>query len=49
MSLKTEITTDPLSRGYSGMTNLEAANDMNTAYRTKNVESVSGQEFKLGK
>lgn len=28
-----EITTDPLTRGYSIMSDLEVANDMNTAYR----------------
>jgi len=41
--LKTEITTDPLTRGYSGMSDLEIANDLNTVYRQVNVESVTGQ------
>lgn len=45
MSLKTEIATDPLGRGYSGMTDLEVANDLNTVYRTQNVESVTGRDI----
>ena len=42
--LKNEIETDPLSRGYSGMTDLEVANDLNTVYRTKNKTSMTGSE-----
>ncbi len=45
MTLKTEITTDPLSRGYSSMTDLEVANDLNIVYRTQDVESVTGQDI----
>jgi len=42
--LKTELTGDPLSRGYSGMTDAEAAADLNTVYRTRNKTSLSGSE-----
>lgn len=31
--LKTELTDDPLTRGYSGMSDQAAADDLNTAYR----------------
>ena len=43
MTLRTEIETDPLSRGYSSMTDLEVATDLNIVYRELDVESVSGQ------
>jgi len=43
--LKTEIDTDPEGRGYSGMTNLEIANDLNVVYRTKNKTSMTGSEI----
>jgi len=39
-----EITQDPLSRGYSGMTNAEIAVDINTEYRTRVCDSMSGDE-----
>ena len=52
--LKTEIDTDPLGRGYEEagaanpgpdpMTDLAAADDMNTAYRTRNRTSMTGDE-----
>ena len=45
MTLKTEIETDSLSRGYSGMTDLEVATDLNIVYREVDVQSVSGQEI----
>ena len=45
MILKTEIATDPLGRGYSSMTDLEVATDLNIIYREVDVESVSGQEI----
>lgn len=32
-ALKTELTTDPLGRGYAGMTDEQAAADLNTVYR----------------
>jgi hypothetical protein len=44
-TLKTEVTTDPLGRGYSGMSDSEVADDMNTVYRTKTRETVSGWEI----
>lgn len=42
--LKTELTTDPLSRGYSGMTDLAAATDLNAAYRSRNRTSMTASE-----
>ncbi len=44
-TIKTEITTDPLTRGYSGMSDAEVATDMNTVYRTRNRDYVSGWEI----
>lgn len=40
--LRTEITTDPLVRGYSGMTDLQVADDMNLLNRpdTASIEAV---------
>jgi len=43
--LSDELTDDPLTRGYSGMTNLEAADDLNTVYRTRTRDVVSGYEI----
>lgn len=43
--LKTEITGDPLGRGYSGMMDLEVAIDLNTVYRTKTRDTVAGWEI----
>ena len=43
--LLAELTDDPLGRGYSGMTDEEAATDLNTVYREVNVTSVSGQDL----
>jgi len=42
LALKDEIDNDPLGRGYSAMTDQEVADDLNTAYRTRNVQSFSG-------
>ena len=42
--LWTEITEDPLERGYSGMTDEEIAADLNTEYRTRNLARISGDE-----
>jgi len=42
--LKTELTTDPLGRGYAGMTDQEAADDLNTTYRTRDRTSMTGRE-----
>jgi len=43
--LKTELIDDPLSRGYSGMNDLEAATDLNTVYRTDSRDYVRGWEI----
>lgn len=37
-----ELTDDPLGRGYSAMTDQQAADDLNTAYRFSIVPTVSG-------
>lgn len=38
--LHDELTTDPLTRGYSTMTDAEAAADLNTVYRTRTLERL---------
>lgn len=38
--LHDELSTDPLTRGYSTMTDAEAADDLNTVYRTRTVERL---------
>ena len=43
--LKDELATDPLTRGYAGMTDEEAADDLNTSYRTRNRTSMTGDEI----
>lgn len=43
--LKTEITTDPLTRGYSGMSDEAAAVDLNTVYRTRNKAIMTATEI----
>ena len=43
--LKDELTNDPLVRGYAGMTDEEAADDLNTSYRTRNRTSMTGDEI----
>ena len=43
--LKTELTDDPLTRGYSGMSDQAAADDLNTSYRTRNRTSMTGDEI----
>ena len=43
--LKTELTSDPLTRGYSGMDDAAAAADLNTLYRKRNKERMSGSEI----
>ena len=43
--LKDEITNDPLSRVYSGMTNIEVANDLNSIYRVRNRTIMTGAEI----
>ena len=44
-ALKSELTTDSLARGYSGMSDSEAATDLNTEYRTCTRSSVAGHEI----
>ena len=39
-----EVTTDPLARGYVGMSAEEVVADLETEYRTRNRNSMSGQE-----
>ncbi len=43
--LRDELLTDPLVRGYSGMTDEEASDDLNTSYRTRNRPSMTGDEI----
>ena len=43
--LKDELAIDPLTRGYSTMTDEEAADDLNTSYRSRNRTSMSGDEI----
>lgn len=44
--IKDELTTDPLARGYSGMTDAQAADDLNTAYRAS-TRRVSNAKYLL--
>jgi hypothetical protein len=38
--LKDEITTDPLARSYSAMTDAQIANDLNTLYRLQSFDRL---------
>lgn len=40
-----ELSVDELVRGYSGMTDQETADDLNTSYRTRNRAGMSGDEI----
>lgn len=42
--LKDEITGDPLGRSYSGMTNLDLTNSLNTLDRTQDKTSMTASE-----
>lgn len=42
--LKDEVTNDPLGRGYAGMDDVAAADDLNTAYRTRNRATMTASE-----
>lgn len=42
--LNQELINDPLVRGYSGMSDQEAADDLNIVYRQRNVASMTGSE-----
>lgn len=39
-ALKNELTSDPLTRGYAGMSDQEAADDLNAVYRTRQDERI---------
>lgn len=43
--IRDELLNDPLARGYAGMTDQQAADDLNTSYRTRNRTSMSGDEI----
>ena len=43
--LADELSGDPLGRGYLGMSDQAAAEDLNTSYRTRNRASMSGDEI----
>ena len=40
-----ELTNDPLGRGYSGMTDKQAAADLNTEYRTQDRARITGADL----
>ncbi len=42
--LRDELLTDPLVRGYAGMTDQQAADDLNTVNRTRNRTEMTGDE-----
>ncbi len=42
--LRDELLTDPLVRGYVGMTDQQATDDLNTVYRTRNRTEMTGDE-----
>jgi len=44
-ALKTEIDTDPLARGYAGMSDAAVADSLNVIDRTINRTSMSGSEI----
>jgi hypothetical protein len=43
--LQDEITNDPLARGYSGMTDSEVTDSLNTVNRTYTRDTVTGSEI----
>lgn len=43
-TLRDELSTDPLARGYSTMTDDEVAADLHTAYRTREKDRISGSD-----
>lgn len=45
-ALKSEIEVDSLTRGYTGMTDQQVADDLNTIYRTRNRSVMTGKEVK---
>ena len=42
--MKIEIITDPIVRGYAGMTNQQVLDDLYTLYRSRNKSSMTGKE-----
>lgn len=46
--LKTELTTDPLARGYALMSDEQAANSLNTRDRQPDRESIDGGSIVAG-
>lgn len=44
MSLRDELLTDPLGRGYAAMTDEHAAVDLNTVYRSRNRATMTASE-----
>jgi len=45
MILRTELTSDPLGRGYSAMTDVDAAADLNTVYRVRDRTLIPTYEI----
>ena len=43
--LKSEIDSDPLSRGYSGMSNIQVADDINQKIRSRDKLSLDSSEL----
>jgi len=43
-TLRTELLTDPLGRGYASKTDQQCADDLNTVYRTRNRASIQTWE-----
>jgi hypothetical protein len=44
--IRAELDSDPNARGYAGMTDLEAAQDMNTAYVDAPLRKVTAAEYR---
>lgn len=44
-TLRDELLNDPLGRGYAGMSDQAAADDLNTAYRTRQRETMDSAEI----
>ncbi len=45
VALKAELDTDPLTRGYAGMTDEQVVTDLNTENRTRIKDSLTGAEI----
>ena len=43
--LSQELDADPLGRGYSGMDDAQAADDLNIEYRSQNIETMTPTEI----